>query len=115
MHNKSSTHQVLTFISIDGVLYQGRNPVDGADKVLKMLRSNGVRYVFLTNGGCVPEDKKADTLQERLQIPKHDDVVKGRMILSHTPMSGWSDDVKNNGTVLITGSHPEKARQIALE
>lgn len=110
-----TTHQVLTRISIDGVLYQGRNPVDGADKVLKMLRSNGVRYVFLTNGGCVPEDKKADTLQERLQIPKHDDVVKGRMILSHTPMSGWSDDVKNNGTVLITGSHPEKARQIALE
>ncbi|KAM0198889.1 hypothetical protein ACHAPA_001642 [Fusarium lateritium] len=100
---------------IDGVLYQGRNPVDGAEKVLRMLRSNGVRYVFLTNGGCVAEDIKADTLQERLQIPKHDDVVKGRMILSHTPMSGWSDDVKNNGTVLITGSHPEKARQIALD
>ncbi|KAF4444865.1 cat eye syndrome critical region 5 precursor [Fusarium acutatum] len=99
---------------IDGVLYQGRNRVDGAEKVIKMLRSNGIRYVFLTNGGCVPEDKKAETLQERLQIAKNDDVVKGRMILSHTPMSGWSDDVKNNGTVLITGSHPEKARQIAL-
>ncbi|KAI1018173.1 hypothetical protein LB505_001330 [Fusarium chuoi] len=99
---------------IDGVLYQGRNRVDGAEKVIKMLRSNGIRYVFLTNGGCVPEDKKAETLQERLQIAKNDDVVKGRMILSHTPMSGWSDHVKNNGTVLITGSHPEKARQIAL-
>ncbi|KAF5640308.1 cat eye syndrome critical region 5 precursor [Fusarium tjaetaba] len=99
---------------IDGVLYQGRNRVEGAEKVIKMLRSNGIRYVFLTNGGCVPEDKKAETLQERLQIAKNDDVVKGRMILSHTPMSGWSDDVKNNGTVLITGSHPEKARQIAF-
>lgn len=89
--------------------------MDGAEKVIKMLRSNGVRYVFLTNGGCVPENKKEDTLQERLQIPKHEDAISGRMILSHTPMRGWSDDIKKNGTVLITGSHPEKARQIALE
>lgn len=109
-----NVYQELTNDSIDGVLYQGRNRVDGAEKVIKMLRSNGIRYVFLTNGGCVPEDKKAETLQERLQVAKNDDVVKGRMILSHTPMSGWSDHVKNNGTVLITGSHPENARQIAL-
>lgn len=80
-----------------------------------MIRSNGIRYVFLTNGGGVAEDKKAETLQERLQIPKHNDVIQGRMILSHTPMSAWSEKVKNEGTVLITGSHPEQARQIALE
>lgn len=89
--------------------------MEGAEKVIKMIRSNGIRYVFLTNGGGVPEVKKAGTLQDRLQIPKHDDVIRGRMILSHTPMSAWSDELKNHGTILITGSHPEQARQIALE
>lgn len=83
--------------------------------MIKMIRSNGIRYVFLTNGGGVSENKKADTLQERLQLGKHDDVIRGRMILSHTPMSAWDESLKNNGTVLITGSHPEQARQIALE
>ncbi|CAM1506284.1 Fc.00g059250.m01.CDS01 [Cosmosporella sp. VM-42] len=80
-----------------------------------MIRSNGIRYVFLTNGGGVSENKKADTLQERLQISKHDDVIRDRMILSHTPMSAWDDSLKNEGTILITGSHPEQARQIALD
>lgn len=100
---------------IDGVLYQGRDRVEGAEKVIKMIRSNGIRYVFLTNGGGVSENKKADTLQERLQLGKHDDIIRGRMILSHTPMSAWDDSLKNDGTVLITGSHPEQARQIALD
>ncbi|KAK7418630.1 hypothetical protein QQX98_003819 [Neonectria punicea] len=100
---------------IDGVLYQGRNRVEGAEKVIKMIRNNGIRYVFLTNGGGVSEDKKADTLQDRLQLNKNDDVIRGRMILSHTPMSAWDDSLKNEGTVLITGSHPEQARQIALD
>ncbi|KAM5348853.1 hypothetical protein ACJ41O_008676 [Fusarium nematophilum] len=106
--------EIAFAFDIDGVLYQGRNRVEGAEKVVKMIRSNGIRYVFLTNGGGVPEVKKADTLQERLQIAKHDDVIRGRMILSHTPMSAWSDELKNKGTILITGSHPEEARQIAL-
>ena len=80
-----------------------------------MIRSNGIRYVFLTNGGGVSENKKARTLQQRLQIPEHEDVIRDRMILSHTPMSAWGETLKNEGTILITGSHPEQARQIALE
>lgn len=32
---------------------------------------------------------------------------------SHTPFSGWSDDVKENETIFITSSHPEKARAVA--
>ncbi|KAH7126278.1 HAD-like domain-containing protein [Dactylonectria estremocensis] len=100
---------------IDGVLYQGRDRVEGAEKVIKMIRNNGIRYVFLTNGGGVAENKKADTLQERLQLGKQEDAIRGRMILSHTPMSAWDDSLKNEGTVLITGSHPEQARQIAID
>lgn len=80
-----------------------------------MIRSNGIRYVFLTNGGGTSESKKAHSLQERLQIPLHEDVVMDRMILSHTPMSGWDEKLKSEGTIFITGSHPEAARQIALE
>ncbi|KAF7549036.1 hypothetical protein G7046_g8466 [Stylonectria norvegica] len=107
--------EIAFAFDIDGVLYQGRNRVEGAEKVVKMIRNNGIRYVFLTNGGGVSENSKADTLQQRLQLSKSDDVIRNRMILSHTPMSAWDDSLKNEGTVLITGSHPEQARQLALQ
>lgn len=88
--------------------------MDGAEKVIQTLRNNGIRYVFLTNGGGSSEDKKADSLQERLQIPPSEDVTRNRVIVSHTPMSAWSEKTKNESTVLITGTHPEQARQVAL-
>ena len=101
-------------ISIDGVLYQGKEPIAGAGDMLQRIRDAGVRYVFLTNGGGGHEDAKVASLAKRLQLPD-DSAVKNRMIVSHTPMRGWDDKIKKNGTVLITGSHPETARQVALE
>lgn len=101
-------------ISIDGVLYQGKEPIAGAGDMLQLIRDAGVRYVFLTNGGGGHEDAKVASLAKRLQLPD-DNAVKNRMIVSHTPMRGWDDKIKKNGTVLITGSHPETARQVALE
>lgn len=84
--------------------------------MLTRISSEGVRYVFLTNGGGEHEDAKAASLLKRLQFPKEDyDVVRNRVILSHTPMRGWADSVKEKETVLITGSHPEEARKIAEE
>ncbi|KJZ72513.1 hypothetical protein HIM_08037 [Hirsutella minnesotensis 3608] len=99
---------------IDGVLYQGHRSIQGAREVLRKLRSLGVRYVFLTNGGGNHEDAKVASLTKRLGLSKDEDVIRNRVILSHTPMRGWPDSTKGK-TVLITGSHPDTARQIANE
>jgi ribonucleotide monophosphatase NagD (HAD superfamily) len=89
--------------------------VPGAKEALAKIRSLNMRYVFLTNGGGHHEDAKAESLTKRLQFTGDEDVIRGRVILSHTPMRGWSESVKKNGTVLITGAHPETARRIAEE
>ena len=82
--------------------------------MLRSIRSHGIRYVFLTNGGGAHEDAKVASLTKRLQMSPEEDVIRDRVIVSHTPMRGWEDAVKNQ-TVLITGSHPETAREIANE
>ena len=82
--------------------------------MLRSIRSHGIRYVFLTNGGGAHEDAKVASLTKRLKMSPDEDVIRDRVIVSHTPMRGWDDAVKNQ-TVLITGSHPEMAREIANE
>lgn len=100
--------------SIDGVLYRGGQGIPGAREMLRSIRSKNMRYVFLTNGGGAHEDAKVASLSKRLGLSIDEDVIRDRVILSHTPMRGWADEVKKQ-TVLITGSHPETARKIANE
>ncbi|OAQ89640.1 HAD-superfamily hydrolase, subfamily IIA, CECR5 [Purpureocillium lilacinum] len=99
---------------IDGVLYQGNRGIPGAREMLRAIHALGMRYVFLTNGGGAHEDAKVRSLARRLGMSDDEDALRGRVIVSHTPMRGWADSVKEQ-TVLITGSHPETARQIAIE
>ena len=106
--------RLTCFYSIDGVLYRGGEGVPGAREVLRSIRAKDIRYVFLTNGGGAHEDAKVASLTKRLGLSPEEDVIRDRVILSHTPMRGWGDEVKQQ-TVLITGSHPETARQIANE
>lgn len=103
----------LTCYSIDGVLYRGSEAIQGAAKALRMLRRNGHRYVFLTNGGGVYEDRKAKSLRKKLKLTEEDDVIGDRLIQSHTPMKGWPEHIKKKDTILITGHFPHWARKIA--
>ncbi|KAM3560106.1 hypothetical protein ARSEF4850_003802 [Beauveria asiatica] len=100
---------------IDGVLYKGQRGIPGAREMLQKIRQLGLRYVFLTNGGGAHENAKVASLAKRLGLENPDYVLKDRVILSHTPMRGWEEDVKKNGTVLVTASEPETARQLARE
>lgn len=101
--------------SIDGVLYKGHEKISGAREMLLKIHSQGLRYVFLTNGGGTNESAKVASLAKRLQLAGHENVLDDRVILSHTPMRGWDNSVKKEQTVLITGSHPETSRQVARE
>ncbi len=105
----------LTAYSIDGVLYRGKEGIPGAKEMLQKIHERDMRYVFLTNGGGISEDAKAASLAKRLQLSGSEGIIKNRVIQSHTPMRGWDEDMKKNGTVLITSSQPEKARKLAIE
>lgn len=83
--------------------------------MLRKIRAHDARYVFLTNGGGSHEDAKFRSLSKRLGMSEDEDVIRNRIILSHTPMRGWDEQVKKQGTVLITGSYPETARRVANE
>ncbi|KJK75137.1 hypothetical protein H634G_09483 [Metarhizium anisopliae BRIP 53293] len=109
-----SLSDIAFAFDIDGVLYRGGQGIPGAREMLRSIRSKNMRYVFLTNGGGAHEDAKVASLSKRLGLSIDEDVIRDRVILSHTPMRGWADEVKKQ-TVLITGSHPETARKIANE
>lgn len=97
------------------MLYKGQSAIPGAREMLQKIRQQGLRYVFLTNGGGAHENAKVTSLAKRLGLDNAEYVLKDRVILSHTPMRNWSEDVKKKGTVLVTASHPETARQLARE
>ncbi|KAL6866808.1 HAD-like domain-containing protein [Trichoderma novae-zelandiae] len=112
---RKALSEIAFAFDIDGVLYQGHRPIPGAREMLRKIRSHDIRYVFLTNGGGTHEDAKVKSLSKRLGLSDDEDVIRNRVILSHTPMRGWDEQVKKQGTVLITGSHPEIARRVANE
>ncbi|ATY64465.1 HAD-superfamily subfamily CECR5 [Cordyceps militaris] len=112
--NPASADIAFAF-DIDGVLYQGQKGIPGAKEMLQKIRQLGLRYVFLTNGGGAHENAKVASLAKRLGLENPEHVLKDRVILSHTPMRSWDEDVKKNGTVLVTASQPETARQLARE
>lgn len=93
---------------------QGKKAIPGARETLRALRARGIPYILLTNGGGYHEDDKVKSLSRILGFSVGEDVVADRVILSHTPKRGWADSEKE-GTVLITGSHPEAARKLARE
>ncbi|RDA95295.1 hypothetical protein CP533_3497 [Ophiocordyceps camponoti-saundersi (nom. inval.)] len=110
----SSLSDFAFAFDIDGVLYRGSQPIPSARAALQTVRSLGVRYVFLTNGGGVSEDVKVDSLNRRLGFSPEQDIVRGRLIVSHSPFRDWRHDAKQQ-TVLITASDPETARAVANE
>uniref|UniRef100_A0A6N2M661 Uncharacterized protein n=1 Tax=Salix viminalis TaxID=40686 RepID=A0A6N2M661_SALVM len=57
---------------IDGVILRGRDPIGGSPQaVRRLLKDSGnlnVPFLFLTNGGGVPESKRANELSEQLGV-----------------------------------------------
>ncbi|KAL0460254.1 UNVERIFIED_CONTAM: Mitogen-activated protein kinaseNTF6 [Sesamum latifolium] len=58
---------------IDGVILRGDTPIGGSPQALKRLYDDSgalrIPYVFLTNGGGVPESKRATELSKLLGVP----------------------------------------------
>ncbi|GAA0151937.1 hypothetical protein Leryth_014441 [Lithospermum erythrorhizon] len=95
--NSNATSFGIAF-DIDGVLLHGSTPIGGSPKALTRLYTDSgdlrIPYVFLTNGGGVPEPKRATELTKLLGV----NIKPLQVILGHTP---FKQLVKRFGNQLV--------------
>lgn len=51
-------------IDLDGTMYQGSRPVEGADRLVRHLQENGIAYRFVTNNSSATPEEVANRLSE---------------------------------------------------
>ncbi|XP_060174479.1 mitochondrial hydrolase YKR070W isoform X2 [Lycium barbarum] len=85
LHSSSNPASFGIAFDIDGVLLRGSNPIGASPRALKRLYDHAgilkVPYVFLTNGGGVPESKRAKELGGLLDV----NILPLQVIQGHTP------------------------------
>ncbi|KAJ8563548.1 hypothetical protein K7X08_032000 [Anisodus acutangulus] len=91
---------------IDGVLLRGSNPIGGSPRALKRLYDDSgtlkVPYVFLTNGGGVPESKRAKELGRLLDV----NILPLQVIQGHTPFKQLMRRFENELVVAVGKGEP---------
>lgn len=85
-------------LDIDGVFLKGGKVLNGAKSAMSKLLHHNIPYVFVTNGGGVLEDRKANDLSKKLGIP----VSSDQIVMCHTP---WKElaPMYANSRVYISG------------
>ncbi|KAK3990284.1 HAD-superfamily hydrolase [Cladorrhinum sp. PSN332] len=97
---------------IDGVLLHEKNPIPGAVETLRILNEHNIPYIMLTNGGGKRESERVADLNDKLGVK----ITTESFVQSHTPFQELLEGPGSlrNKTVLVTGSHYEKCRDIML-
>lgn len=85
-------------LDVDGVLVKGHKVIANAIPALKKLVQQRIPHVFLTNGGGMTEEKKAEQLSSKLGV----EIDPRLVILSHTPIQRLDADIKSK-PVLVLG------------
>lgn len=96
---------------IDGVIVKGPDTIPEARELMKLLNGENrynikIPYIFVTNGGGRPEEKRAIDLSQRLGVK----VDKEQVIQGHTPMK---DLVDVHDNVLVVGGVGDTCRKVA--
>ena len=101
--NDVGQQQVGVVFDIDGVLLCGGEAIPGAAKAVSAIADTNIPYIFVTNGGGVPERVKADVLTSALALPPSSPLTSAeRILLSSTPMAGLVPDLKD-ARILVVG------------
>ncbi|CAN1747271.1 Uncharacterized protein YKR070W [Linum perenne] len=70
---------------IDGVILGGRDPIGGSPRALRRLYGDSgclkVPFVFLTNGGGIPENRRASELSKLLGVK----ILPSQILQGHSP------------------------------
>ncbi|TYH73494.1 hypothetical protein ES332_D05G333300v1 [Gossypium tomentosum] len=87
---------------IDGVILRGRVPVGGSPQALRRLYLDSgeliVPYLFLTNGGGIPETKRAKELSELLGV----NIMASQVVQGHSPFRNLLKKFENE-LIIATG------------
>ncbi|XP_068330548.1 mitochondrial hydrolase YKR070W-like isoform X2 [Pyrus communis] len=91
---------------IDGVILRGRAPVGGSPRALRKLYGHSgtlkVPFVFLTNGGGVPESRRATELTEILGV----NILPSQVVQGHTPFKNLLTRYENELIVALGKGEP---------
>nr|GLL36223.1 uncharacterized protein YKR070W-like [Ipomoea trifida] len=105
LHSQASSSFGIAF-DIDGVLLRGNAPIGGSPQALRRLYDDSgtlrVPYVFLTNGGGVPEFKRATELTRLLGI----NILPLQVIQGHTPFKQLVKRFENEFIVAVGKGEP---------
>ncbi|XWS07882.1 hypothetical protein CRYUN_Cryun41cG0030600 [Craigia yunnanensis] len=87
---------------IDGVILRGRVPIGGSPQALRRLYGESgelnVPYLFLTNGGGIPETKRAKELSELLGV----NIMSSQVVQGHSPFRNLLKKFENE-VIIATG------------
>lgn len=106
-----STHRPndIGFVfDIDGVLLRGKKPIPSARAALDLLNDHSIPYIFLTNGGGIPEQERINFMSSSLDLP----LSPLQLVQSHTPMKALAHRHAYD-RVLVVGGPGDKARECA--
>ncbi|XP_052190540.1 uncharacterized protein YKR070W isoform X2 [Diospyros lotus] len=92
---------------IDGVILRGNIPIGGSPSALRRLYDDSLRtlkvpYVFLTNGGGVPESKRAFELSKMLGI----NILPAQVLQGHTPFKQLLKRFENDLIIAVGKGEP---------
>ncbi|XP_004307430.1 PREDICTED: uncharacterized protein YKR070W-like isoform X2 [Fragaria vesca subsp. vesca] len=91
---------------IDGVILGGRAPIGGSPQALKKLYGDSgnlkVPFVFLTNGGGIPESRRAAELSEVLGV----NILPSQVVQGHTPFRTLLRRYENELIVAVGKGEP---------
>ncbi|KAM5556143.1 mitochondrial hydrolase YKR070W [Rosa sericea] len=91
---------------IDGVILGGRAPIGGSPRALKKLYGASgtlkVPFLFLTNGGGIPESRRAAELSEVLGV----NILPSQVVQGHTPFRNLLRRYENELIVAVGKGEP---------
>ncbi|XP_074286733.1 mitochondrial hydrolase YKR070W-like isoform X1 [Silene latifolia] len=99
---KSHAHPFAIAFDIDGVILRGRQPIGGSPLAIRKLYhpqgSLKVPFLFLTNGGGVPESRRASVLSELLGV----NILPSQVLQGHTLFKNLLGRYQNE-LIVVTG------------
>ncbi|ONK62397.1 uncharacterized protein A4U43_C07F3450 [Asparagus officinalis] len=91
---------------IDGVILRGQTPIGGSPQALKRLyHDNGtlrIPFLFLTNGGGIPESKRAVELSSLLGVQ----ILPLQVVQGASPFKGLANRFENELVIAIGKGEP---------
>ncbi|XP_062092850.1 mitochondrial hydrolase YKR070W [Humulus lupulus] len=106
IHSSAKRPSFGIAFDIDGVILRGRVPIGGSPQALRRLYGEAgtlkVPFLFLTNGGGIPESRRAIELGELLGVQ----ILPSQVVQGHTPFKNLLNKYENELIVAAGKGEP---------